>query len=52
MSLVIATIKRDFILAARNPGEWANPLMFFLMVAALFPQHHGIQRLARGQTLL
>jgi heme exporter protein B len=37
MSLVIATVKRDFILAARNAGEWANPLMFFLMVAALFP---------------
>ena len=37
MSLVLATVKRDFILAARNPGEWLNPLMFFLMVAALFP---------------
>lgn len=37
MSLVLATVKRDLTLAARNPGEWANPLMFFLMVAALFP---------------
>lgn len=37
MSLVLATIKRDLTLAARNPGEWLNPLMFFLMVAALFP---------------
>ena len=37
MSLVTATIKRDLLLAARNPGEWLNPLMFFLMVAALFP---------------
>jgi heme exporter protein B len=37
MSLVGATVKRDFLLAARNPGEWLNPLMFFLMVAALFP---------------
>lgn len=37
MSLVVATIKRDLLLAARNPGEWLNPLMFFLMVAALFP---------------
>ncbi|MFY9178427.1 MAG: heme exporter protein CcmB [Venatoribacter sp.] len=37
MNLVTATIKRDFLLAARNPGEWLNPLMFFLMVAALFP---------------
>jgi heme exporter protein B len=37
MSLIAATVKRDLLLAARNPGEWANPLMFFLMVAALFP---------------
>ena len=37
MSLTVATIKRDLILAARSPGEWANPLMFFLMVATLFP---------------
>lgn len=37
MSLVKATIKRDLLLAARNPGEWLNPLMFFLMVGALFP---------------
>lgn len=37
MSLVVATLKRDLLLAARNPGEWLNPLMFFLMVAALFP---------------
>jgi len=37
MSLVTATIKRDLLIAARNPGEWLNPLMFFLMVLALFP---------------
>ena len=37
MSLVMATIKRDLLIAARNPGEWLNPLMFFLMVLALFP---------------
>lgn len=37
MSLVVATVKRDLLLAARNPGEWLNPIMFFLMVAALFP---------------
>lgn len=37
MSLVLATVKRDFLLAARNPGEWLNPLVFFMMVAALFP---------------
>lgn len=37
MNLVTATIKRDLLLAARNPGEWLNPIMFFLMVAAMFP---------------
>ena len=37
MSLVVATIKRDLLLAGRNPGEWLNPLMFFLMVVAMFP---------------
>jgi len=37
MSLVTATIKRDLLIAARRPGEWLNPLMFFLMVLALFP---------------
>src|SRR5690554_6745061 len=37
MSLVLATVKRDFLLAARNPGEWLNPIVFFIMVAALFP---------------
>ena len=37
MSLITATIKRDLLIAARNPGEWLNPLVFFLMVLALFP---------------
>ena len=37
MSLVAATFKRDLLIAARNPGEWLNPIMFFLMVLALFP---------------
>jgi heme exporter protein B len=37
VSLVTATIKRDLVIAVRNPGEWLNPLMFFLMVLALFP---------------
>ncbi len=27
MSLVTATIRRDLLPAARNPGEWLNPLM-------------------------
>lgn len=37
MSLVTATLRRDLTLVARNPGEWLNPVMFFLMVAAMFP---------------
>jgi len=32
-----AIFKRDFMIAFRNRGELLNPLMFFLMVASLFP---------------
>ncbi|GAA6134347.1 heme exporter protein CcmB [Oceaniserpentilla sp. 4NH20-0058] len=32
-----AIFKRDFLIAFRNRGELLNPLMFFLMVASLFP---------------
>ena len=32
-----AIFKRDFVIAFRNRGELLNPLMFFLMVASLFP---------------
>lgn len=37
MSLVKATFQRDLLLLYRNSGDWLNPLMFFLMVIALFP---------------
>ncbi|TNC86965.1 MAG: heme exporter protein CcmB [Thalassolituus sp.] len=37
MKLMLATLRRDAVLAARNPGEWLNPLAFFLMVIVLFP---------------
>jgi len=30
-------LKRDLLIAFRNRGELMNPLMFFLMVASLFP---------------
>ncbi|WP_111641747.1 heme exporter protein CcmB [Marinimicrobium alkaliphilum] len=32
-----ATLRRDLILAARHPGELANPLVFFLIVITLVP---------------
>jgi heme exporter protein B len=32
-----AVLKRDLLLAARRPGEWLQPLGFFILVAALFP---------------
>ncbi|EAT12226.1 heme exporter protein CcmB [Bermanella marisrubri] len=32
-----ALLKRDLLIAFRNRGELFNPLMFFLMVASLFP---------------
>lgn len=34
---LLALFKRDFVIAFRNRGELLNPLMFFLMVASLFP---------------
>ena len=36
-SPLIALFKRDLLIAFRNRGELLNPLMFFLMVASLFP---------------
>lgn len=37
MSLLVESIRKDLLLAARKPGQWLNPLMFFLMVGAFFP---------------
>lgn len=34
---LLALFKRDFVIAFRNRGELLNPLIFFLMVASLFP---------------
>lgn len=36
-SALMAVFKRDLLIAFRNRGELLNPLMFFLMVASLFP---------------
>jgi heme exporter protein B len=33
----LSIFKRDLLIAFRNRGELLNPLMFFLMVASLFP---------------
>ncbi len=32
-----ALIRRDLLLAYRSRGEWLNPLVFFIIVASLFP---------------
>lgn len=36
-ALFLAVLKRDLLLAARRRSEMLNPLIFFLMVASLFP---------------
>lgn len=33
----IAVLKRDLLLVARRPGEWLQPLGFFVLVTVLFP---------------
>ncbi len=33
----LAVIRRDLLLAFRRPGEWLQPLAFFLIVTLLFP---------------
>ncbi len=33
----LATLKRDLLLAGRHPGEWVNPLVFFLIAITLIP---------------
>ncbi len=32
-----AVLRRDLLLAARRPGEWLQPLAFFVLVTVLFP---------------
>lgn len=36
-SAFIATLKRDLLLAGRHPGDWINPLVFFLIAITLVP---------------
>ncbi len=35
--ILLATIQRDLLIHCRRPADILNPLMFFLMVVALFP---------------
>ncbi|WP_223826242.1 heme exporter protein CcmB [Spongiibacter pelagi] len=37
MSLVWAIMRRDMLASLRRGSEWSNPLIFFVMVCALFP---------------
>ncbi|MFT4712619.1 MAG: heme exporter protein B [Candidatus Azotimanducaceae bacterium] len=37
MNLLLATIKRDLVVMARNPADMMNPLVFFVIVISLFP---------------
>jgi heme exporter protein B len=33
----MAVLRRDLLLAVRRPGEWLQPLAFFVLVTVLFP---------------
>jgi heme exporter protein B len=37
VSAALAVFKRELLLAARRPSEWAQPLVFYVIVAVLFP---------------
>lgn len=32
-----ATLRRDLLLSGRNPGDWVNPLIFFLIAITMVP---------------
>ena len=33
----MSVLRRDLLLALRRPGEWLQPLAFFILVTVLFP---------------
>jgi len=35
--LLLCVIRREWTVAWRNSGQWVNPLLFFIVVVALFP---------------
>lgn len=37
LAAALAVLQRDLLLAARRPGEWLQPLGFFVLVTVLFP---------------
>jgi heme exporter protein B len=41
--LVVAVLRRDVMASLRRGSEWSNPLVFFVMVCALFPLGIGPQ---------
>jgi len=52
-SAFMLLLRRDLLLACRNRAEIANPLLFFILVAALFPLAAGpqpelLQKIASG----
>ncbi len=36
-NILVATLKRDLLLAVRQPSDIVNPVFFFIMVIAMFP---------------
>lgn len=40
-SVVVATVRRELLLAFRSPGDVINPLMFFIIAVTLFPLGGG-----------
>ncbi|WP_269619071.1 heme exporter protein CcmB [Zhongshania sp. BJYM1] len=43
LSLILAVLQRDVIASLRRGSEWSNPLVFYVMVCALFPLGIGPQ---------
>jgi len=37
VSLIGCIVRREWLVALRNPGQWVNPLLFFIVVVSLFP---------------
>ena len=35
--LILQVLRRDLAVAVRAPGQWLNPLLFFIIVVTLFP---------------
>lgn len=37
MNAALAVFRRELLIAARRPAEWAQPLVFYVLIASLFP---------------